>query len=350
MTRIIKVDAENPEIDKVRIAAEIISSGGLVAFPTETVYGLGADAFNEKAVLRVFKVKNRPPGNPLIVHISDVKQLEMIVAEVPDIISTIAKIVWPGPLTFILRKRKNVPDIVTGGLPNVAVRMPAHPVALMLIKESTPIVGPSANVSGKPSPTSAKHVIEDLYGKIDVILDAGETPLGIESTIVDMTTEPPVLIRPGPITIEQLKEILRREVKIHPGLLVTKEKVLDEKAPGLRYDHYTVKTKLILVEGDINKAVKRIKQLVTKYVSEGKKLAILCTEETKSEYIELDAELIVLGSRKNPFSVARNLFSKIRGLDDLNIDIAIAEGYELKGLGFSIMYRLRNSAKEIIKA
>jgi L-threonylcarbamoyladenylate synthase len=223
-TEIIKLDKNNLDMDGIRYAAEVIRQGGLVAFPTETVYGLGANALNEAAVKNIFEAKGRPSDNPLIVHVADTSSVDELVQHIPPNAPALMDRFWPGPLTMIMNKSNIVPQIITAGLNTVAVRIPSHPVALALIREAgLPIAAPSANKSGRPSPTSAKHVIHDLSGKIDVIIDGGFTKVGLESTVLDITVTPPIILRPGFITPMQLKEVLK-EVDIDPGLLAKQSK------------------------------------------------------------------------------------------------------------------------------
>lgn len=339
MTIILKVDPLNPEIDKIRIAAKYIREGGLVAFPTETVYGLGADAYNPEAALKVYKAKNRPVDNPLIIHIADLTQLFDVATDIPDIALDVAQKVWPGPLTFVLKKTDRVPKETTGGLDTVAVRMPAHPIALQLIRESgVPIAAPSANLATRPSPTKAEHVIQDLYGKIDVIIDGGETFFGVESTIINLTVNPPELLRPGPFTLEELRNFF-------PEIIVPRE-VMEggfkvALAPGMKYKHYAPQKRLLLVENEtIFKDV--VKTLRQKY-----KVAVLCTKEVADEFNE---PKIVLGSKENLYEIAKNLFDSFRKLDTLDVDLGVMEGLPLKGIGLAIMNRARKASSfSIIK-
>lgn len=339
MTIILKVDPLNPEIDKIKIAAKYIKDGGLVAFPTETVYGLGANAYNPEAALKVYKVKNRPVDNPLIVHIADLNQLFDVATEIPDVVLDVAQKVWPGPLTFVLKKTDRVPKETTGGLDTVAVRMPAHPIALQLIRESeVPIAAPSANLATKPSPTKAEHVIQDLYGKIDIIIDGGETFFGVESTIINVTVNPPQLLRPGPFTVEELRNFF-------PDLVIPRE-VMEggfkvALAPGMKYKHYAPEKKLLLVENEaIFKDV--VKLLRQKY-----KVAVLCTKEDAEEFEE---PKIILGSKENLYEIAKNLFDSFRKLDKLEVDLGVMEGVPIKGVGLAIMNRARKASSfSIIK-
>lgn len=341
-TKIIKINPLFPEEDKIAEAAEVIKRGGLVAFPTETVYGLGANCYNEDAVLKIFTVKGRPPDNPLIVHISNFKMLKEVSEEIPDLAYKVANVAWPGPITVIMKKSRKVPYVVTGNLETVAVRMPAHPVALKLIEESgVPIAAPSANLSGRPSPTNVKHVIADLFNKVDMIIDSGETFFGVESTIVDITREVPVLLRPGPFTVEELQEKIgiRVEVpKVARGISEA-EKAL---APGMKYRHYAPKAMMILVTG------KNLEEIVRKAIDvakgENMKKVVLATEETIKYYIQEKIDVISLGTRKNLYTVAKNLYSKLRECDERGFELIICESFEERGIGLAIMNRLRKAS------
>ncbi len=319
---------------KLSVAVRFILDGKLVAFPTETVYGLGADALNEKAVRRIFEAKGRPADNPLIVHIARFEDLTMLAREVPDEAELLVRKFWPGPLTLVLPKRETVPDVTTGGLNTVAVRMPAHPVALALIRESTPIAAPSANISGRPSPTLAEHVIEDFYGRIGCIIDAGKTPIGVESTVIDLSSEEPTLLRPGGLPVEKIEEVIG-EVKIHPA--VRGKMVEVAKAPGMKYRHYAPNALLILVEGPKGEIGEKISALVREYRSKGFKVGVMATRKYDAD------EFVHLGS--TDVEVARNVFRGLRELDKRGVDVIIAEGIEERGLGFAVMNRLRKAAK-----
>jgi len=351
-TRIIKVDPLNVDEDALRLCASVIRRGGLVAFPTETVYGLGADAYNPRAVRRIFEAKQRPADNPLIVHIASFDQLYEVAAEIPKRIEGFLRRVWPGPLTVILRRSDRVPDVVTAGLDTVAVRMPAHPVAQKLIEFSgVPIAAPSANLSGRPSPTTAQHVIEDLWGRVDVIIDAGETIFGVESTIIDVLTDPPVLLRPGPYPVEKLRELLGKDIVV-PGFargLGEAEKAL---SPGVKYRHYAPRTPLILVElegyGDPKRVADAVR-MVVEAEGRGRRVAILASEETAPLYRGLGVRVVVLGPRRDMYRVARNLFKALRELDTMGVDLAVAEGFEERGLGLAVMNRLRKASTRILR-
>ncbi|MEZ0346790.1 MAG: L-threonylcarbamoyladenylate synthase [Infirmifilum sp.] len=344
---IIKVDPARPDFDKIRKAAEILARGGLVAFPTETVYGLGAAYDNREAILRIFKVKGRPPDNPLILHIVSEEWLLQVSDNPPPIAFKLAEKFWPGPLTLILPKGRDVLEEITARLPKVAVRIPAHPVAIRLIEElGKPIAAPSANKSGRPSPTSAQHVFEDFDGEIDLILDAGETIHGVESTILDITVWPPVLLRPGAVPLEQIEETLGVKV-IVPEFARGLGEASHAVAPGTRYRHYAPRAEMILVESerydDLSRLVLKVREIAREKASGGLRIGILCSDETAKEYEGLGV-VVSLGSRKNLFVVAKNLFRALRYLDQCSVNYIIAEGFEERGLGLTIMNRLRKAA------
>jgi L-threonylcarbamoyladenylate synthase len=346
----IKVDHRKPQIDAIRTAADVIRRGGLVAFPTETVYGLGANALDSKAVAGIFKAKGRPADNPMIVHIASRKDLHRLSEGISHDAEKLAARFWPGPLTLIVKRSNIVPNITVAGLDTVGVRMPSNKIALALIRESgVPIAAPSANRTGKPSPTTAQHVIDDLAGRIDVVLDGGPTRVGVESTVIDMTKRVPQILRPGGTSFEELKAALG-EVMLHPATFSEKRAtLLRARAPGMKHRHYAPKAEMILVEGDPDKVVKRIKELVAVSLADGKKVGILATEESISSY---DGDVLrSLGSRNNLGEVARNLFRLLREFDEEEVDIIIAEGVPPRGLGLAVMNRLRRAASfNILKA
>jgi L-threonylcarbamoyladenylate synthase len=317
----------------IKIAAMFILEGKLVAFPTETVYGLGADALNEEAVRKIFEAKGRPADNPLIVHIADLSDLRKLARDVPQEAKLLAEKFWPGPLTIVLPRKEEVPDVTTGGLDTVAVRMPAHPIALALIRASTPIAAPSANISGKPSPTLAEHVIDDFYGKIDAIIDGGETRVGVESTVIDLSSEKPTLLRPGGLPLEEIERVIG-EVEIHPAV---RGKLVDvARSPGMKYKHYSPNAQVIVVEGRRENVGRKIAELVEEYRSKGLRVGVMATREYEAD------ELFYLG--KTEEEIARNLFKALRELDRRGVDVIIAEGIEERGLGFAVMNRLRKAA------
>ncbi len=346
----IKVDPQKPQTDAIRIAASIIRKGGLVAFPTETVYGLGANALDSKAVASIFKAKERPSDNPMIVHIANKKDMYRLARSVPRKAEKLAARFWPGPLTVILKRSTLVPDVTVAGLDTVAVRMPSNKIALSLIRVSgVPIAAPSANRAGRPSPTTAQHVVDDLAGRIDVLLDGGPTQVGVESTVIDITRRVPQILRPGGTSFEELKAALGDAV-LHPATLSEKHVgSLRARAPGMKHRHYAPEAEMILVEGDPNRVMRRVKELAAVSMADGKKVGILATNESISNY---DGDVLrSLGSRNNMAEVARNLFRLLREFDEEKVDIIIAEGVPPKGLGLAVMNRLRRAASfKIVKA
>jgi len=346
----LKVHSKTPEVDSIRVAANVIRKGGLVAFPTETVYGLGADALNPKAIVGIFEAKERPADNPLIVHIAEREDAYKLATNIPNTADKLMTKFWPGPLTLILKRSAIVPDATVVGLETIGIRMPRNKVALALIRESgVPIAAPSANRAGKPSPTTAQHVIEDLAGRIDVVLDGGPTRVGVESTVIDMTTRIPQILRPGGTQLEELKAVLGK-VTLHPAALSgRKVRTLRTRAPGMKHRHYAPEAEMILVEGEMGRVVKRVKELTALSMADGKRVGILATDESISRY---DGDVLrSLGSRSDMAGIARNLFRLLREFDEEKVDLIIAEGVPTQGLGLAVMNRLRRAASfNILKA
>ncbi len=340
-TIIRKTDEVNMDKQAVAEAGAILKQGGLVAFPTETVYGLGADALNEEASGKTYAAKGRPSDNPLIVHIADFDALEKITAEIPQSAVRLAERFWPGPLTMIFDKSEAVPYGTTGGLDTVAVRMPSNIVARELIRAAGGYVSaPSANTSGRPSPTTADHVYEDLNGKIEMILDGGKVDIGLESTIVDMTVEPPMILRPGAITAEMMKPIIG-DVDIDETVLGN-ESNQAPKAPGMKYRHYAPKAKLVIVEGNIKEEVLAIRQLCYEMIRKGKKVGVIATSETVCYYT--NGVIKNIGSRENEKTIARNLYGVLREFDEEDVDMIYSESFAVSGIGNAIMNRLEKAA------
>lgn len=341
-TKLVKIDCRNIESDNLKEAADIIREGGLVAFPTETVYGLGADALRPEAAKKIYEAKGRPSDNPLIVHICEFKELVSIAREVPPEAEKLAEAFWPGPLTMIVWKNDRVPYATTGGMDTVAVRMPNHPVALALIKESGCLIAaPSANTSGKPSPTEASHVALDMDGKIPMILDGGAVGIGIESTIVDLTEDVPMILRPGYITKEMLEEVLGKEVRIDPGIIADASDK-KPKAPGMKYKHYAPKADLILVEGEENAVIQKINALVLEKQKKGEKVGVIATDETKDRY---HADYVVsIGARTDEDAIARHLYKILREFDAWEVDAIYSESFATPRIGQAIMNRLMKAA------
>lgn len=341
-TKIIRIDKENFTDEQLMEAAEILRSGGLVAIPTETVYGLGANALDAAASKKIYEAKGRPSDNPLIAHISCMEELPALVAEIPEAGKKLAEKYWPGPLTMIFPKKDIVPYGTTGGLDTVAIRMPSDPIANRLIKlAGVPVAAPSANTSGRPSPTKAEHVVEDMNGKIEMIIDGGEVGIGVESTIVDVSGEVPMLLRPGAITMEMLRETLG-EVEIDPAILGPMSADVKPKAPGMKYRHYAPKAEMTLVEGEMDKVVEFINREAKAALEAGKKVGIICTEESKALYE--CGDLKVIGSREHEETVAHNLFAVLREFDDCQVDCIFSESFSKDSLGQAIMNRLCKAA------
>ncbi|WP_041701334.1 L-threonylcarbamoyladenylate synthase [Gottschalkia acidurici] len=336
-----KIKNINTEREKMKEASQVIKEGGLVAFPTETVYGLGANALDENAVSKIFKAKGRPSDNPLIVHICDVNQLDDLVEEIPERAKILMEKFWPGSLTLLFKKSQLVPLKTSGGLDTVAIRMPDNKIALELIKQSNlPIAAPSANTSGKPSPTNPSHVMEDLEGKIDVLVDGGNTGVGLESTVLDISTEIPVILRPGGITLEDLLLIFPK-VEYDPALENNNQDITP-RSPGQKYRHYSPKAMMKIFSGNSENVYNEIQKLSNEYVKEGYKVGIMITSESKDRYS--CENTIVMGDKKNPQTIATNLFHILRQFDKLNVDIIIAEGVEESGIGKAIMNRMKKAA------
>ena len=342
METIIKKIDRN-QIDQVIMeeAGSILKNGGLVAFPTETVYGLGANALDEEAAKKTYAAKGRPSDNPLIVHIARLEDLGAIVESVPLIVDEIAAHFWPGPLTMIFNKNEKVPLGTTGGLETVAVRMPDDEIARELILAGGGYVSaPSANTSGRPSPTTAQHVAEDLSGKIEMILDGGSVDIGVESTILDMTVTPPMILRPGAITKEMLSEVIG-EVAVDETL-ISENSTKAPKAPGMKYRHYAPKAEMIIVDGEPEEAVRAIKQIAYEQVRLGYKVGIIASNESVDQYTTGVVKCI--GSRVNEKTVARNLYKVLREFDEEEVDYIYSEAFPEAGIGTAIMNRLGKAA------
>ena len=344
-TKIIKIDENKIDTSLIDEAANIIKSGGIVAFPTETVYGLGANGLDEEAVKNIYKAKGRPSDNPLILHISEIDQLDPLVEEIPELAYACMERFWPGPLTIIFKKSAAIPNIITAGLDTVAIRMPDHKIASELIsKAKVPIAAPSANLSGKPSPTKGSHVVEDMMGKIEMIIDGGNTGVGLESTVLDLSTEIPTILRPGGITFEDLTNVIHNVVQ--DGSITNKEEI--PKSPGQKYRHYAPNAEMILYTGDLEKIVKKINSDAKYLIDEGKNVGIMATEETKDNYTL--GQVFVSGSREKRETIAHNLFDVLRSFDEANVDIILAEGISLDNIGMAIMNRMVKAASgKVIK-
>ena len=340
-TKVIRIDHDQIDVNLIKEAANLIKEGKIVAFPTETVYGLGANGLNEKAVKGLFEAKGRPQDNPLILHISSIDQLKTLVLEVPGIAYECINRYWPGPLTMIFKKSEIVPYVITGGLETVAIRMPNNKIALELISQAgVPLAGPSANLSGRPSPTNALHVINDLSGKIDMIIDGGETGVGLESTVLDLTGEAPMILRPGGVTFENLKEFIP-DILQDLGTIIVDDSIIP-KSPGQKYTHYAPKADMYVFTGSKDNVIKNILNQAEEYISQGKKVGIMATIETKSMYDK--GTVLTVGSRKDMTTIAANLFKVLRMFDDEKVDVILAEGVETDHIGSAIMNRMMKAS------
>ena len=328
--------------DNLQQAAQILKEGGLVAAPTETVYGLCANALDETAVKNIYKAKGRPSDNPLIVHIANLDMLKPLVQEVSPIAQKLMDAFWPGPMTLIFKATDLIPKVVTGGLNTVAIRFPSHPTINKLIKTSgLPLAAPSANTSGKPSPTNFTRVYEDLNGKIDCILEGEHSEYGVESTVIDTTGDIATILRPGGITLEMLEGVLTK-VMMDPALGHKLKEGEVPKAPGMKYTHYAPNAEVIIVKGETHQVVEAINTLVKKQKALGKTVGVLATDETVSLFMA--DKVISVGSESNPLTIASNLFEVLRSFDDAHIDIVYSLAFKEAGIGKAIMNRLEKSA------
>ena len=342
-TLIVKAEENSINQGDMLKAGRIIKEGGLVAFPTETVYGLGGDALNPEASEKIYAAKGRPSDNPLIVHIYRMEDLYKVAGDVSSDAVKLAEKFWPGPLTMIFKKKRIVPMETTGGLDTVAVRMPSNKIAAAFIEAAGGFVAaPSANLSGRPSPTEASHVIEDMKGRIDMIIDGGRSVIGLESTIVDMTEPVPMILRPGYITGEMVNDILGK-VAYDPAVFGEVNEGIRPKAPGMKYRHYAPRGELTIVKGDRDAVIKYMKDSLERGLNKGLKVGIIATEETKENY--RDATLLMnMGARDNEEEIARHLYSVLRRCDDENIDLIYSEDFSTPRIGQAIMNRLIKAA------
>ena len=326
-----------PESNEIATACKILQSGGVVAMPTETVYGLAANAYDETAIAKIFEAKGRPQDNPLIVHIASIDTLYELASEVPQTALKCAEKFWPGPLTMVLKKTEKVPNAVSAGLSTVAIRMPSNKIAHTLIKESgLPLAAPSANISGSPSPTTASHVIADMQGKIDAVIMGDDCEVGVESTVITLAGDHPVLLRPGGVTLEQLREVLP-DVQVNPAVL--EELKAGEKAasPGMKYKHYAPKAETYLVEGEN----------FADFVNQKPDSVAVCFLE---EAAKIKIPKIVYGSRESGETQAQNIFAVLRDIDEKGIKTAYIHAPQKDGIGLAVYNRLiRAAAFKVIK-
>lgn len=350
-TQVFRLNADEARDKALRIAAAAIRRGELVAFPTETVYGLGADALNAAAVERIFSAKGRPADNPLIVHIADIEQVSPLVCSIPAIFYPLAAAFWPGPLTLIMPKSAAVPDVTTGGLDTVAIRLPSHPVAQALIRVAqTPIAAPSANRSGRPSPTLAQHVLADLQGRVAVVLDGGAAGVGVESTVLDLTTSVPTILRPGGVTWEDLAAVIG-DVQLDTRVSdINTAADLPVRSPGMKYRHYAPLAPAVLIEGEAPFVWEKMLQSLQ--VDQPQHPGLLITEEgydwfTRQPLPER-CEFVLMGKRYRPDTIAAGLYAALRRLDELQVDRIYMEGIAPQGMGLAVMNRMRRAAGGLI--
>lgn len=345
MTLISKIDEKNIDKEEIEKQAQMLKEGKTVIFPTETVYGLGANALDEDAVSKIYEAKGRPSDNPLIVHIYDKKQVDDLAEQINENAKIVMNKFWPGPITIILKKKNIVPMRTSGGLNTVAIRMPSNPVAKALLEEvKLPIAAPSANISGRPSPTRAKHVYEEMNNRVDGIILGGDCSFGLESTVLDLTNDIPTILRPGSITKEDLEAVIG-QVNIDPAL-EKKEDNIKAKAPGMKYKHYSPNADVYIVSGDRDNVINKVNELSDYNSTKGLKTAVMCLEENKDKY---KCDTIVLG--QNLEEVASNLFNALITADEKKYDIVYTQEFSNSGVGRAIMNRLLKSAGyKIIKA
>lgn len=339
--KLVRMTEDELDMMALKEAGEILKKGGLVGFPTETVYGLGGNALDPEASRKIYQAKGRPSDNPLIIHIADLDALAAVVAEIPEKAKVLAERCWPGPLTLIFPKAEIVPYETTGGLDTVAVRLPSNRIAREMIRQAGGYVAaPSANVSGRPSPTMAEHVVEDLGERIEMIIDGGAVDIGLESTIVDCTEAVPMILRPGFLNQQKLEEILG-QVELDPGLLHETAHVRP-KAPGMRYRHYAPKAALSIVEGPAEQVAEKIRTLTKELQADGKRVGIICTDETEGEYPE--GKVLSIGARAEEETIAKHLYEVLRDFDEIGVDVIYSESFHTPKMGMAIMNRLLKAA------
>ncbi|MBZ0286184.1 MAG: threonylcarbamoyl-AMP synthase [Anaerolineae bacterium] len=342
-TRVLSIDPYNPDPETIQVAAAALKAGGLVAFPTETVYGLGANALDAEAVRRIYRAKARPANNPLIVHIAAPEQVDQVAVDVPPVARQLIAAFWPGPLTVVLKRAPHVPANISAGRETIAVRMPAHAVALALIQASgVPIAAPSANLFTRPSATKAEHVLADLGGRVDVLLDGGPTVIGLESTVIDLTVETPIVLRPGGVTIESLGVILP-VIELHRQALGEDETA--PASPGMLAKHYSPEAELILFSGAAAPVTARMQQTAREHLAAGRAVGALLVDEDRAIFDGLNVPVVSLGPKTDLAQVGRNLFAALRALDSMGVDVILARSFESTGLGATITDRLTRAAE-----
>jgi L-threonylcarbamoyladenylate synthase len=345
ITAVIQVNPSNPEAEAIERAAAVLLAGGLVAFPTETVYGLGASAFDQAAVQRIFVAKGRPASDPLIVHIAAIEQLNLVAQELPPHAHILAQAFWPGPLTLVLKRQPSIPANVSAGRDTVAVRMPNHAVPLALVaRAGVPIAAPSANLFTRPSPTLAAHVLDDLGGRIDLLLDGGPTTIGLESTVIDLTQDPPALLRPGGVPIEALQHYIPTLV-FHPRYLSPNQDQDAPASPGMLLKHYSPHAQLTLFTGAPERALAQMREAAHLAIAGGVKVGVMALDEEIDAFAALGAEIASIGPRHDLALVGRRIFAGMRELDRRGVDQIFVRGFERTGIGLAIWDRLVRAAE-----
>ena len=342
-TRIFNIDPANPDFEAITQAGDVIRKGGLVAFPTETVYGLGANALDSEALNRIYLAKARPSSDPIIAHISDDSQLNTLAIDIPKITYRLSRFFWPGALTFVLKRAPDVPDNIATGLDTIAIRMPSHPIARALIQSAgVPIAAPSANTFTRPSATTANHVLEDLNGRVDIILDGGATTIGLESTVVDLTQGEPIVLRPGGITMEHLREIVQ-DIQLSPRYLKMDNQPASG-SPGQMIKHYSPNAEIMLFTGETDTVIAHMQKTACNLKEIGKRVGVLGADEDY-RYFADDADVKTLGSRDDLEAISHSLFAGMRMLDGLQVDVILVRDFGRKGLGAALWDRLLRAAE-----
>jgi len=320
-------------------------AGGLIAFPTETVYGVGANALNEEAIGQIFRAKGRPASDPIIVHIFSLLQLEGVAIGIPDLAWQLAQKFWPGPLTLVLKRHENIPANVSARLDTVALRMPNHKVSLALLRTTgVPIAAPSANLFARPSPTTAQHVLEDLQGRIDIVLDAGPTPIGLESTVIDLTKEIPVVLRPGGIPVESLQKVIPL-LKVSPKYLHINEPEAVSASPGMLSKHYSPTAELLLFTGSFKQVIAHMQETAQRLASENRIVGIMAPNEEYRFFTDMPVQIVLLGPSSDLTQIGYNLFAGMRELDRRGVHVILVRGFARNGLGLAIWDRLFRAAE-----
>ncbi|MCU0496177.1 MAG: L-threonylcarbamoyladenylate synthase [Anaerolineae bacterium] len=340
-TRVLQVNPQHPEPEVITAAAGVLRAGGLVAFPTETVYGLGANALDSQAIERIYLAKRRPAYDPLIAHVYDFAQVQQLAIDLPEIARPLTEHFWPGPLTLVFKRAPHVPESIAQGLDTVAIRMPAHPVARALLDQTGfPIAAPSANTFTRPSATTAAHVLEDLQGRVDLVLDGGASTIGLESTVIDLTQDPPVILRPGGVLLEDLKGLIP-QLAVNPKYL---SNPMPSASPGMMIKHYSPRANVMLFDGPIEVVLIAMADTAQRLIANGKKVGILTLEEEAVHFTGLGARIISLGKREDLSQIGRVLFGAMRALDVQGIDAILVHNFEKIGLGEAISDRLLRAA------